>query len=167
MTLMTENTFKSLIAAYGSDPSRWPKDRQDQALAFAATDKGKTLLSREALLDDLLAANSEPKPADLAFLNGLLKIPDTYVKMVHGQKANHKSSFLEQLRFQLPEIANWLRPGALAAQGAILSLILVMGIWIGDQQIAAQEQEDETDLSYSLFSQNITLGESEEYLNEN
>lgn len=167
MTLMTENTFKSLIAAYGGDPSRWPEDRQDQALTFAATDKGKTLLSEEALLDDLLAANPEPKPADLSFLHGLLKIPDTHDKMIHGQKTSHKSSLLDQLRFQLPEIANWLRPGALAAQGAMLSLIFVMGIWIGDQQISTQEEEGETDLSYSLFSQNITLSESEEYLNEN
>ena len=87
--------------------------------------------------------------------------------MVHGQKASYKTSFLDQLRFQLPEIANWLRPGALAAQGAMLSLIFVMGIWIGDPQFSTQAEEDEMDLSYSLFSQNISLSENEEYFDEN
>ena len=157
---MTEKDFKYLIAAYGGLSKRWPEDMREKARAYAKTSKGKALLAAIAPIDDALALGAIPKPADAAFLNRLLALPESNMATSKAKAFALQPSVLGRLRQQMPEIAGWLRPSALVAQGMAFSLILIMGIWVGDKEALAQESGTETDLSYSLLNQDITLGEN-------
>lgn len=157
---MTEKDFKDLIAAYGGLSAWWPDDVREKALGFATTSKGKALIASVAPIDEALTLSPAPKPADTAFLNRLLDLPESSMVASKAREFAFQPSMLSRLRQQMPEIANWLRPGVLAAQGAALSLALIMGIWVGDQQAIAQESDTETDLSYSLLNQDISLAET-------
>jgi hypothetical protein len=54
---MTPERFRSLVDAYGADPSKWPNDDRVRAFEHAATPQGtdvRTALADAAMLDDLL-----------------------------------------------------------------------------------------------------------------
>ena len=152
---MTEKEFKELVAIYGVNVSRWPEDVSSQAQGFANTQPGSIILAKERPLDNLLDLCDKPKQASPEFLKTLLDLPDNYIESNQIQ-----FSLLEQLRNQIPELTNWLRPNIIAAQAFVLFLVLFTGIWAGDTEVSIQSTIQETDLSYAFLSQNTALGEN-------
>jgi hypothetical protein len=58
------NRFKSLVAAYGASPSRWPEEERDAAEAFARADGRATALLADAdSIDALLFAHKAAEPS--------------------------------------------------------------------------------------------------------
>ena len=55
-TLMDNEVFSDLVAAYGADPQRWPEDRRLEAMAYAETADGRRLIAQAAPLDFTLSA---------------------------------------------------------------------------------------------------------------
>lgn len=159
---MNEKEFKAIILAYSSDDIRWPDPVRDEALSFAESSKGKAILDQESALDALLDHASMPEQASTAFMNSLIELSNHSPVPMPAMK----ESLLNYLRQQMPELASWLRPSALIAQGATLSMALVMGMWVGGQQAIAEDMIEETDLSYSLFSEDMVLEDDLEDWNE-
>lgn len=57
---MTPERFEEILAAYGSDPGRWPEVERAAALEIVRQNRPSHALTREAVLDKTLEAWKEP-----------------------------------------------------------------------------------------------------------
>ncbi|MBC7787643.1 MAG: hypothetical protein H7Z18_09505 [Methylophilaceae bacterium] len=76
--MMTPERFKVLVASYGSDLKRWPKDLndsavQDSAMRLAQEPEMSLIINNESALDNLLSKHSvltnNSALADVIFAN--------------------------------------------------------------------------------------------------
>lgn len=58
-----QETFRALIDAYGSSPSRWPDAIRDKAISFMGTEEGRVLTTDASRLDAVLSRLSPPSPS--------------------------------------------------------------------------------------------------------
>lgn len=114
MTTVTQAEALELIAAYGADAARWPQDRREAVLAFAASDAAVAdALAEARRLDALLAGWARDVPARSFEVDALLPAGRPVAAPVRGWRA-----------------PRWLGGGALAASVAV-ALLLGLG---GQQQ---------------------------------
>jgi len=140
---MEHKIFKDMVEAYGAAPARWPADMRDGAEGFAATEAGAEILRTALALDTALNLSQAPAPARPAFLAKLQALP----QQVKAASSKGRASLLQKLRWRMPELNNWLRPGALSAQGTALATALVLGVWVGGQEAAAEQTPFDEELA--------------------
>lgn len=74
---MSMDEFRNLLAAWGADPERWPRERRADAEALlASSEEARLLLADEAAFDALLAGTPHVAPG-AALLDDILAIPRT------------------------------------------------------------------------------------------
>lgn len=61
---MDEKTFDTWINTYGSDLSRWPKDKRDEAKGFLKNTQAQQRLEQERTFDAFLLSSSIEPPED-------------------------------------------------------------------------------------------------------
>jgi|GEM_PF-6013937 len=143
MRTIERKIFKEIVEAYGAKAAHWPADMRDSCEDFAASQEGSEILRGALALDASLDIVPAPTPASQVFLAKLQALP----KQVKAASSVTRASLLEKLRWRIPELNNWLRPGALSAQGTALATALVLGVWVGGQEAVAEQTPFDEELA--------------------
>ncbi|EED36101.1 conserved hypothetical protein [Luminiphilus syltensis NOR5-1B] len=139
--------MKTLIAAYGGDPMRWPEDERDQAL---------TLCHRSATLQQLIKQQQKLDGAldDSLLTNGLSVESILEMTTPPARPVDATTSESDFWNWLLPTSAyQWWKPAVLA------SAPLLLGIVIGVNY--TEESTDWSALDSIVFSP-VALGENYE-----
>lgn len=112
MTTMTAERVRTLLAAYGADPARWPEGERDSALVLMSHDPALAAEVAEAAeLDSLLDVVPAPAPSP-ALRVRLKEIPD-----------RASLGWAERLRSLWPFDAPW-RPAAGLVAAALVGVVV-------------------------------------------
>jgi hypothetical protein len=143
---MTLKRFKALVAAYGTEVSRWPEAEREAALNLLQTNQQASEIFKSAAgLDETLGVLPQPEAADDAFLKRLATIP--FAARSLGE--NTPTTFGEFMRGFFP--ARKLVP-----QGLGLAAFGAFGIWLGVTATAPEQNIVEIDPSqYLLENQDL------------
>ncbi len=134
MSEMTEQRLLELIAAYGSDPDRWPVEKRAAAIALLkqSFESGQAI-RREAALDALLSQDVVT-PADTAFRDRIERIP--------GNTTTGPGSLLRTL---WPFGGLW-QPAAGLAAAALFGLVTGITVPLEESMVVAEVTESHIDL---------------------
>lgn len=86
------------------------------------TGKKKSTEMQDDWLADVLSHVEAPRPADDALIDRLMAVPQT---------TSQKLPLLARLRQAVPDLAPFLSPQRLAAEGVALAAVLMLGMWMG------------------------------------
>ena len=103
-----ENRFRALVASYGADLSRWPREEQDSAKELLATSSQAAMwLAEQKRLDELLDRVPDVAPSP-ALLRSIAEIP-----IRHGHSVGALWPF--------NRVRNWLALAGVAAAMGVLA----------------------------------------------
>ncbi len=143
---LSKKRFARIVAAYGSDPLRWPEAERAAARAFAAGAADERMVAVEDALDRRLAALPVPAPASWRLQSDLMAIPT-------GRADRPRSGTgMDRL---IAGLAAILTPRALIGEVTALALAIAAGLWLGAN--AGGAQAETVDLSPYVLGGTIDL----------
>lgn len=156
-----ERALQELVAAYGTDPARWPDDdpRRKAALAALEAQQDTAAFSAAARLDlRLNAVAARPKPSD-ELLSKLMDVPETHPSPISkptsietGGGGDLSGNFLSR----------FFSPVGLGAQAASMAAVTIIGLWLGAlSQVSGDGDSKMIDLTEMVWSDNSFMPEEE------